>query len=1111
MTQVVAEKAGESASSGPTVASEHRTAYLERLEASAREGPREVELRLGLPDGATDRESWPAALDDARLELLVKQIRRLLRARSLKPGFSALHVGCGDGRLLAELSRRFPDAEWNGVDWPTTASASHSSGVRIYRIDVDELFRSPVEDRQERFNLVVLSGGFDSPGGARSALAPEWVDGWLGKYASYTIGVATRPRLRELRERGWALALESRRDDGQLVCWTEKSPLRRGRRRWPVGLDRYLSFPGWFWQNARRHGLGDAIYFAGHVAWAILRGGLPVAALSDRDLRSRFCARLRRTRRIRPNTVYAFVFLGEFGYEVLNWQGVVRKFARKLPPSSSIVVGGRRGLQPFYENAAQYVEIDGVPEYRDSYAAAYFAMAPEESRRSRPPTRKQFEYDRRVRRAVEAHVRRQLANHGRRVEFVFSSQANVFEDCVFGVDPRFYGVRGYHGSIYGSLSLENDHYAAIAADADIRADVEAKLGFSLDEPYVFVQSRRRVIGPRSGGDLDARSLVQELARHCRVVYLSFSSARHLDSGSAGAFEGITHYEAASFREQSCLIAHAHRCVLLTEGDLGSHTYLPPLLGKDAVVVASEDVFARRSAPVDFWNRNVFRFGGQMIPLPAERLDSPAAVSAAAEEILRGRTGGDASGESAPPPTKRILFIMRHAGYARNCEHVINQLAEEGHAIHIAVGIPSKKSHDAEVLPRLSARWPSLTHGRLPKVSVRRWDKVTALSRLVIDYLRYFDPAYEYAPRLRARATRRLPQSVVSLFERVAFLRRRGVLAFLHACLHGLDRAAPSHIEREEFLAILKPDLVVFTPLLDHDSDSLDYLKTARKLGIPTALCVASWDNLSNKGLVQLVPDRVILWNQVQQQEAVRMHAIPAERITITGAHLFDHWFEMRPSCTREEFCRARGLDPRMPFLLYVCSSSFVAEDEVPFVKRWIEAVRASDSALADWGMVVRPHPGNRKQWEVADLPKYADVVVWPPLGEGPVDYQGKQNYFDSLYHAAGIVGINTSALIEGGIIGTPVFTILEEEFRETQIGTIHFHYLVKGGLLTTAEGLDEHVLQLRRVLVDGDPERDKARDAFIRDFIRPNGLDTPSSPLAVAALHSLMSENGSPY
>ena len=50
-----------------------------------------------------------------------------------------------------------------------------------------------------------------------------------------------------------------------------------------------------------------------------------------------------------------------------------------------------------------------------------------------------------------------------------------------------------------------------------------------------------------------------------------------------------------------------------------------------------------------------------------------------------------------------------------------------------------------------------------------------------------------------------------------------------------------------------PDVVLVTPLIALGSAQIDYLRAARSLGIPTALCVWSWDHLSSKALIRELP------------------------------------------------------------------------------------------------------------------------------------------------------------------------------------------------------------------------------------------------------------------
>ena len=145
-----------------------------------------------------------------------------------------------------------------------------------------------------------------------------------------------------------------------------------------------------------------------------------------------------------------------------------------------------------------------------------------------------------------------------------------------------------------------------------------------------------------------------------------------------------------------------------------------------------------------------------------------------------------------------------------------------------------------------------------------------------------------------------------------------------------------------------------------------------------------------------------------------------------------------------EFCAAVGLPPERPYVLYVCSSAFIAQDEVAFVKDWLRAMRATaDPLLASAGVLVRPHPQNASQWQGVDLSSSGDVVVWPSAPSNPVDAGAKADYFDSLYHCAAVVGVNTTALIEAGIVGRPVHTVLMPRFADVQHGTLHFQHLVE--------------------------------------------------------------------
>jgi hypothetical protein len=375
--------------------------------------------------------------------------------------------------------------------------------------------------------------------------------------------------------------------------------------------------------------------------------------------------------------------------------------------------------------------------------------------------------------------------------------------------------------------------------------------------------------------------------------------------------------------------------------------------------------------------------------------------------------------------------------------------------------------------------------------------------MTIDYLRYLDPAYAGAQKLRARARERVPRIGLWLVAAAGAHTPAG-RAIIRTVLQAYERAIPRSAVLDVFLRAQQPDVVLFTPLIGVvASPQLDALQSARALGYPTALCVWSWDHLSSKAILRTIPDRVFVWNDTQRDEAIALHGVPADRVVVTGAQCFDQWFDRRPSMDHDAFCRRVGLPPVRPFLLYVCSALFQGSaSEALFVQRWIRALRGSGlQPLASTPILVRPHPSRVKEWAEVDLSAEGDVVLW---GRNPVDADARADYFDSLYHSAGVVGLNTSAFLEGAIAGRPIFAPLLPEHHENQEGTIHFHYLlnVNGGLLHTARTLDHHLQQLNTTLQGSDAESERSR-RFVASFIRPRGPNVAASPVFASEVEKL--------
>lgn len=445
---------------------------------------------------------------------------------------------------------------------------------------------------------------------------------------------------------------------------------------------------------------------------------------------------------------------------------------------------------------------------------------------------------------------------------------------------------------------------------------------------------------------------------------------------------------------------------------------------------------------------------------------------------------------------RVLFLLHEPGYFRLYGSTIVELSRRGWEVLLAFDKPERRG-DSPLVPAGAHAGVRFVGATPPAAR----DGLLAALRPGLDYVRYLEPRFAGATFLRQRAARRLPP-VLQWLQRLSRAPRWAVGAAIRG-VRALERVVPAETAMSDFLRLQAPHVLFVSPLVTlgpSGGTQTEAVKAARALGIPTVVGAASWDNLTSKGLLRLVPDALSVWNETQRGEAVELHRIPPARVHVTGAQSLDHWFEPR-SPEAVDLLRSRlGLTPGRPVILYVGSSKNMApgDREPRFVERWLAALRASAlPALRDAHVIVRPHPGHLEPWTgdaLAALQRQG-VTVWPlsysgmPLGDVEID-----EFHDTLLACDAVVGVNTTAMIEAAIVGRPVLTVSDPVFAQSQRETLHFRYLVSDaeGCVQIAHGLDAHVAQLERTLAHP-AERLEALAAFVRRFVRPFGLDQGST------------------
>jgi len=200
---------------------------------------------------------------------------------------------------------------------------------------------------------------------------------------------------------------------------------------------------------------------------------------------------------------------------------------------------------------------------------------------------------------------------------------------------------------------------------------------------------------------------------------------------------------------------------------------------------------------------------------------------------------------------KVLFLMDSPEYLRFYDSAIEELARRGHEVAISVNNQrDKKPVGIEGLRSYADRVRVL--GVVPE-SVGLWSQVAYRLRGTMDFVRFLHPTFRDAPALRARIKRKVLPRAYYWLDAIPRL-NSGSVGRIERLLMAAERAIPVQTSIIEFLQAHAPDVLLVSPLVAAASDQVDWVKAARQCGIRTGVCIASWDNLTNKGLLRVEPD-----------------------------------------------------------------------------------------------------------------------------------------------------------------------------------------------------------------------------------------------------------------
>lgn len=217
----------------------------------------------------------------------------------------------------------------------------------------------------------------------------------------------------------------------------------------------------------------------------------------------------------------------------------------------------------------------------------------------------------------------------------------------------------------------------------------------------------------------------------------------------------------------------------------------------------------------------------------------------------------------------------------------------------------------------------------------------------------------------------------------------------------------------------KPDAIFSTDLQNENDVSL--MQDAKMRKIPIIGMLRSWDNTTQR-ILRVLPDLVLVGSSTLKEEVLTLYRYPESRIRVVGNPHYDRYPD-GPSRSKEDLCRAFGLDPSRRLILFAPVGDILirVNDIDQYVMEILGTLDASVLVRFPPDEAVRLIDFHRPANMAFDRP--GKVFKDSEFADREIQPEDDQRLIDSLHHADLVVTGPTSICLDAAFINRPVIAV----------------------------------------------------------------------------------------
>ena len=259
---------------------------------------------------------------------------------------------------------------------------------------------------------------------------------------------------------------------------------------------------------------------------------------------------------------------------------------------------------------------------------------------------------------------------------------------------------------------------------------------------------------------------------------------------------------------------------------------------------------------------------------------------------------------------------------------------------------------------------------------------------------------------------------------------------------------------EQLFDDFSPSLVFLPHLFSDDETAI--LRVAKRHGVASVGLINSWDKLTSRSIMRLLPDRLIVPSEITRHEAITYHDTPAGKITVSGPSQFDFYKRIAFS-DKSVFLKTLGWPEGSRFILFCPMGKTFSDSDWKYIVMLNGCIK-EELAHEDLRVLVRFPPNDMVEME-ENMDKDRFAFIRPGVRfstarglDWDMTERDLQSLADSIHWSELVICPPSSITIDAAILDKPVINmkfdfVSERSYRSVLrfYGSLHYQNIMNLG------------------------------------------------------------------